>query len=87
MYSQRVASALTLLVISPTISFRFAGVSSGQSNPPHLQRNILPYASPAVAADVMKPNAATWDEAAGVWVGNKAADDGGEIPSPLWIFG
>ena len=28
-----------------------------------------------------------WDAAKGVWVGEKAAGDEIDIPSPLWIFG
>jgi cation transport protein ChaC len=31
--------------------------------------------------------AAMWDAAAGVWVGERAANAGLEIPKPLWIFG
>lgn len=30
---------------------------------------------------------ASWDAAAGVWVGDKAVGFEGEVPSPLWIFG
>lgn len=31
--------------------------------------------------------AATWDAAAGVWVGGKLPGMDEEVPSPLWIFG
>ena len=31
--------------------------------------------------------AGRWDAAAGVWIGERAANDGLEIPKPLWIFG
>ena len=30
---------------------------------------------------------AVWDDAAGVWVGDKATGHEGDMPSPLWIFG
>ncbi|CAN0393676.1 unnamed protein product [Ascophyllum nodosum] len=30
---------------------------------------------------------ASWDAAAGIWVGDRAAGCDGDVPSPLWIFG